>query len=1671
MWKAVDKFHGAFDEQATLTPTRVATVSWGRNRHCCTYAEVRARSQVLAAGLAHQLSQCNSQRDSTCLAVIALEVPRTHPDFLPLLIAASRANMPFVLLSTDLPDKKMEKARTVMILELLQPLVVVSSVTQPSSQRNTVTVSVESLAQHGSLKSTKGFPEDKAVLCLLVTGGTHQAKLVQVTHAMLLHERTAYHDVWSPQILPPVILGQTSVFWGASALGQLSITLAYGGTIVWTDATDISELHQCIREEKVSVLGVVPDMLNLLTPEAPAARLPHIEVVFTWGERLPRRVAEHWRSHPKAVLRELLIATEYWLCLWADPLSDGTLRAVRGTDLLVIKEGGGIAEMGQVGELCISGHMVMQGYYRPNDTQRELEMHNLFFTAASGATFFRTRDLVEVVPRGVVYKGRMDMMAKDKGQWVDLLAIEDRIGQFQEVKGIKVVPDPVREQIHVFVALDGPSALGSTLESIRVALPTRAQLWLVPQLPRHPVTSKVDMARLLKVPARQKNSWPLTMPAHEQVAPLALQERLATKLVPHIIWTLITFGTALAVADTEGESLKWQTVLAGAWLASIAVVMKLARKGMNSIVVTVAWLIFISLSRPMSWSCTYQCLESILCVTYGWLALIYAEENRSSSWIGRAIMAIVDEIPFHKLGLFILLSLAQWHLPAFYAHVSHWLLLTACIFGMLSAALRRRLLAWPIFFWTLGIGHHVEAESRKWTRPSAWWKHARWDAKRLAECFSLLREGIYRRVAWTTTAAKETSKPETVECADCPNDVDPGHWFSRNLNGHPICSACGSVKVEALEIAAQQWLHAKLTEADVPVPLKRRRTVPSASTDSSQPTEAIFEVHTTKGWSAYDARVTALIQEALAAGRNEIEFVDYGFRYIINFDKMIQFNVDTKKERTIRHTNPTTLMSATHDAKEWTWHQQRQLMTWWWYNRTLDILDITEEHAATAAPLLVTTSQNEPALQQLACLSQEEQMLCNIVAEIEPLLQPVHRDTALFGLDSLRVARLTHAIRLRFGCYISAAELREAATVAHLAAAILNAPKTGMNAGESQSNGDGHEFAVWSTLGHHAPMGDWIVFNSDPLDHAALLHATQQLVERHPAFRTVLVDPHRYLRFVGDAAAFWPLYGPLLENAGLAARMLRRCISWGLRWTWPRMRCHSRHEMYNKQHPGDAAPLDFVRVEDGQTTFEKHIARRRYDVSTPGAVVGFELVCHLADAWKWHRGRRSGGFVILRLPDDTAVAQAATLAYVDTELGEWGPILTPTSDGWQAPPSNFASFFFVPLNTGSVAWLRLHWADELRVCYRCGTDRTLPNEHLTAFRTAPPKGRQMHEATVVSLMGVSMFHSVADGYCQMPLVRDLLLFYDAARKKQTCRLAPLPNVFEELERRLLDTIYLHPSPMRASFRGCWFEQSQSGFGHSFAFEPGAVVALSRASAKFRIPLDITFLGLIACAMARADGADTLDFTLYAPMRDGVADGAMVGLFADWRDLSVSVDKQLATVLGTVLQVSQKIQRREWTVFNQLCKPDSTIINVQTLDLEPRSGFVPIGECFWRGDQLNQPRWRRDQMSWVRQAASFNIWQQDKVTWWIGASVAYNERPAYWMRQFAYALRQAMHCFVFDGLALVHCSFPDDLMLLRDSGGAKIVEETTDDGAGTVNTAPASDPVSNDLVLNPIDNFD
>ena len=153
------------------------------------------------------------------------------------------------------------------------------------------------------------------------------------------------------------VLCNTSLLWAASTLVQVSIACALNAEIWFTETgSDFSELFTLVEENGINIIGLAPTVVKQLAKAGSASsggggsrvtadqmRLPRaVELVFTWGEKLSYPLAVSLLSnHRKCCgpenrdlqIRNLLIATEYWLFAFEDPAKHpGLLRVVDVTD-------------------------------------------------------------------------------------------------------------------------------------------------------------------------------------------------------------------------------------------------------------------------------------------------------------------------------------------------------------------------------------------------------------------------------------------------------------------------------------------------------------------------------------------------------------------------------------------------------------------------------------------------------------------------------------------------------------------------------------------------------------------------------------------------------------------------------------------------------------------------------------------------------------------------------------------------------------------------------------------------------------------------------------------------------------------------------------------------------------------------------------------------------------------------------------------------------------------------------------------------------------------------------------------------------------------------------------------------------------------------------------------
>jgi len=432
--------------------------------------------------------------------------------------AAARLQVPSIAMSRDLPDAAVQRRRNQEILATHRPRLTIVDDNAAfcsymkhqgsSADASWMPTSVQFRdvwqdAWTGNIRTlaptTPASPDE--ILCYCYTGGTTKAsRCAIVTHRMALHEVEAYPLVVKLSHEDRV-LQQHSMYWAASAVGEIDIALAFGCALVFCETWGTDDLAAAIRDNGVTCSGIIPSILASIEPDD----VPSLKCAFTWGEALQPRVARKWAQ--RVHLIDLLISTECWLSFYADWSASNkgswvaagtearpTFRSVPRTNLR-LKPLASVFDCdvacasrsgADVGELLVSGPMVSPGYI-------ETAFNSISFEIDSaGARWYRTKDCIRrCCDGGFVFSGRADDLVKVGGVWVDSHEVEAKLLDNKDVNNAFVCNH------HAFVVVG--QIHDGLMASLRAVLPPDFALFLVPSLPRKAGSDKVDRQRLCEL--------------------------------------------------------------------------------------------------------------------------------------------------------------------------------------------------------------------------------------------------------------------------------------------------------------------------------------------------------------------------------------------------------------------------------------------------------------------------------------------------------------------------------------------------------------------------------------------------------------------------------------------------------------------------------------------------------------------------------------------------------------------------------------------------------------------------------------------------------------------------------------------------------------------------------------------------------------------------------------------------------------------------------------------------------------------------------------------------------------------------------------------------------------------------------------------------------------------
>jgi amino acid adenylation domain-containing protein len=313
------------------------------------------------------------------------------------------------------------------------------------------------------------------------------------------------------------------------ALRELIWPLTAGGSVITLpddERADTSRIVAALREHRVNVVHVLPSLLEILVSEPGFTDLPELLVVHSGAERLPVSLVRAFREHSPAALHhsygptEAAISVTHLDCATTelDGLAVMPLGApVDNVDILIRDESMRPVPAGTVGELCLAGPCLADGYVDEPEATRAAFPDD---PTEPGRRLYRTGDRAVLTPEGqLFFRGRRDDQLKVRGYRIEPAEVEAALCARPEVSEALVSAGANGEELVARIVLRGQSLFDS--RAVRSALADLLPAHLVPDriltvaaLPRTPAgkLDRVAGARVAEIRPPSPSAAPSPAP-------------------------------------------------------------------------------------------------------------------------------------------------------------------------------------------------------------------------------------------------------------------------------------------------------------------------------------------------------------------------------------------------------------------------------------------------------------------------------------------------------------------------------------------------------------------------------------------------------------------------------------------------------------------------------------------------------------------------------------------------------------------------------------------------------------------------------------------------------------------------------------------------------------------------------------------------------------------------------------------------------------------------------------------------------------------------------------------------------------------------------------------------------------------------------------------------------
>jgi len=305
----------------------------------------------------------------------------------------------------------------------------------------------EAISGETEAEMASGIARENLAYVIYTSGSTGRPKGVMISHGALTN-----HMCWMKERFPLSAsdrVMQKTPFSFDAAVWEFYAPLLSGARLVMArpgSHQDSGALVEQLLRERISVLQVVPTLLQMLVAEEQLGACRWLRRVYCGGEALGTELVARLQELVAVEVVNLYGPTETTIeCGYHQSVAGGAGlgrvpigRAIANVQLYVLDGQQQVVPVGVRGELYVSGAGLARGYWQGAAATAERFLPHPFI--GGGARLYRTGDVGRYLADGSIeFLGRVDEQVKLRGYRIELGELETTLKQHPSVRESAVV--------------------------------------------------------------------------------------------------------------------------------------------------------------------------------------------------------------------------------------------------------------------------------------------------------------------------------------------------------------------------------------------------------------------------------------------------------------------------------------------------------------------------------------------------------------------------------------------------------------------------------------------------------------------------------------------------------------------------------------------------------------------------------------------------------------------------------------------------------------------------------------------------------------------------------------------------------------------------------------------------------------------------------------------------------------------------------------------------------------------------------------------------------------------------------------------------------------------------------------------------------------------------------